>query len=244
MRWDFFIFIFSLLAIMVTDTAFRKSSLRKIFFEKNFPGTSKNWPYHTGLLVFCFKVKLSPVREYLNYYYNISNDWAIPEKSKQRGFRTYLFLKKYGSGSFRFVTSPLKILDKKAFFTLGNSVKLCYTPWKCQGQKPRQSFTLGNSVKLCNTLWSFLEIALLFQLTSRISTWYFSHYPRRFHVLNPPPCLDFSLSLFLSLLLKRWQEGRANHPRIKLWYRGEEVLMKKVFYLTHKENQGRKPRKY
>ena len=140
----------------------------------------------------------------------------------------------------------LDLLDsgQKAFFTLGNSVKLCYTPWKCQGQKPRQSFTLGNSVKLCNTLWSFLEIALLFQLTFRISTWYFSHYPRRFHVLNPPPCLDFSLSLFLSLPLKRWQEGRANHPRIKLWYRGEEVLMKKVFYLTHKENQGRKLRKY
>ena len=41
------------------------------------------------------------------------------------------FLKKYGSGSFRFfrfVTLPLKILEKKAFFTLGNSVKLCYTP--------------------------------------------------------------------------------------------------------------------
>ena len=38
MRWDFFIFTFSLLAIMVTDTAFRKSRLRKLtlfFYKKN-----------------------------------------------------------------------------------------------------------------------------------------------------------------------------------------------------------------
>ena len=90
MRWDFFIFIFSLLAIMVTDTAFRKSRLGKLILQKIFPGTSKNWPYHTDLLVFCFKFKLSPICEYLNYYYNITNDcWAIPEKSKEGGLRTY-----------------------------------------------------------------------------------------------------------------------------------------------------------
>ena len=53
---------------MVTDTAFRKSSLGKLFLEKIVPGTSKNWPYHTDLLVFCLKLKLSPVCEYLNYY--------------------------------------------------------------------------------------------------------------------------------------------------------------------------------
>ena len=28
----------------------------------------------------------------------------------------------------------------------------------------------------------------------------------------------------------------ANQPRLKLWYRGEEVLIKKVLHLTHKEN--------
>ena len=50
MGW--YLFIFSLLAIVVTDTAFRKSSLGKLFFEKIVPGTSKNWPYHTDLVVF------------------------------------------------------------------------------------------------------------------------------------------------------------------------------------------------
>ena len=27
-----------------------------------------------------------------------------------------------------------------------------------------------------------------------------------------------------------------NHPWMKLWYRGKEILIKKVFHLTHKEN--------
>ena len=57
---------------MVTDTAFRISSLGKRFLEKFIPGTSKN--YHTDLLVFCLKFKRSPVCEYLNYYYNVTND--------------------------------------------------------------------------------------------------------------------------------------------------------------------------
>ena len=31
--------------------------------------------------------------------------------------------------------------------------------------------------------------------------------------------------------------GRGtNHPWMRLWYRGEEVLVKKVFHLTDKEN--------
>ena len=91
LRWEFFLFTFLLLAIMVSDTAFRKSRLGKfIILEKIFPGTSKNWPYHTDLLVFCFKFKLSPICKYLNYYYNITNDcWSIPEKSKEGGLRTY-----------------------------------------------------------------------------------------------------------------------------------------------------------
>ena len=96
---------------MVTDTAFKKSRLGKLILEKILPGTSKNWPYHTDLLVFCLKFKLSPVCEYLNYYSNTTNDcWAIPEKSKQGGLRTYF--KKKNPGSLRFVTLPLEILDK------------------------------------------------------------------------------------------------------------------------------------
>ena len=51
MRCDFFIFIFSLLPIMVFDTAFRKSRLGKLILEKVLPGTSKNWSYHADLLV-------------------------------------------------------------------------------------------------------------------------------------------------------------------------------------------------
>ena len=81
MGWYFFIFTFSLLAIMVTDTVFRKSSLGKLFLEKIVPGTSKNWPYH-NLLVFCLKFKLSPVCEYLNYYYNVI---GLFQKNSNRG---------------------------------------------------------------------------------------------------------------------------------------------------------------
>ena len=77
---------------MVADTAFRKSSLGMFFLEKIVPGTSKHWPYHTDLLVFCLKFRLSPLCEYLSYYYNITNDCsAIPEKSKQGGLRTVFF---------------------------------------------------------------------------------------------------------------------------------------------------------
>ena len=91
MEWDFFNFILSLLAVMVTDTAFRTSSLGKLFLEKIVPGTSKHRPYQTDLLVFCFKFRVSPVCEYLNYYYNITNDsWVIPKKSEQ-GIQDILF---------------------------------------------------------------------------------------------------------------------------------------------------------
>ena len=101
---------------------------------------------------------------------------------------------------------PWQSRQNKAFFTLGNSVKLCNTFWKFQGQKPRfmrmqhdfffffwssikiqlfypwifwtrSSFTLGNTVKLCYTLWPPLKIALLFQLIPRISSWYFFNTP-------------------------------------------------------------------
>ena len=33
-EWDFFIFIFSLLAIMIIDTAFTRSNLGKLYIEK------------------------------------------------------------------------------------------------------------------------------------------------------------------------------------------------------------------
>ena len=72
------------------------------------PGTSKHCPYHTDLPVFCLRFRRSPVCEYLNYNYNVTNDyWAIPEKSKQDGLRTYFFEKKKKKPRiFRFVTLP------------------------------------------------------------------------------------------------------------------------------------------
>ena len=47
--------------------------------------------------------------------------------------------------------------------------------------------------------------------------------------------------LYICCLLKRVQfrmgaGGGASHFRMKLWYTGEEALIKKVFHLTHKEN--------
>ena len=59
---------------MVTDTAFRKSRLGKFILEKIIPGTFKNWPYHSDLIGFCLKFKFSLVCDYLNYYYNVTND--------------------------------------------------------------------------------------------------------------------------------------------------------------------------
>ena len=51
------------------------------------PSTSNHWPNHKDLLVFCLKFRLSPVCEYLNYYYKINNDyWAILEKIQTSGF--------------------------------------------------------------------------------------------------------------------------------------------------------------
>ena len=102
MRWDFFIFIFSQLAIMVTNTAFRKSRLGKLILQKIFPGTSKNWPYHTDLLVFCPKFKISLVCEYLNFFFLKKTSWISEVCEFTLG----------NSG------------QNKAFFILGNSVKL------------------------------------------------------------------------------------------------------------------------
>ena len=127
MRWDFFIFIFSLLAIMGTDTAFGKSRLGKFILEKILHDTSKNWPDHTDLLVFCLKFKLWPVCEYLNYCYNITNDcWAIPEKSKQGGLRTYF--KKKTLDLWGLSLYPWKFWTKQSFLYIWKFCKMVLPP--------------------------------------------------------------------------------------------------------------------
>ena len=69
------IFNFSLLTITVTDTAFKKSSLKNLFLKKVVAGPSNHWSFHIDLLGFCLEFRLSPVCEYPNYYYNIINDF-------------------------------------------------------------------------------------------------------------------------------------------------------------------------
>ena len=144
---------------MVTDTTFRNSRLGKLILEKTIPGTSKNWPYYTDFLVFCVKLKFSSVCDYLNYYYNITNDcWAIPEKPKQK-IEDISFKKSPSIFEVCYFTLG-NSRQNKAFFTLGNSPKLRYTPWKFQRQKLRlmkmhydfflitpknSTFKLGNS---------------------------------------------------------------------------------------------------
>ena len=51
----FFILVYQLLAIMATDTTYRKSSLENLFLKLVVRGTYKHWSYHTDLLVFCHK---------------------------------------------------------------------------------------------------------------------------------------------------------------------------------------------
>ena len=80
------------------------------------PGTSNHWPYHTDLLVFCLKFRIAPICEYLNYYYNITNDyWPIPEEIQAVWFEDILFWKKK-SEIFGFITLPLEILDKTKLY--------------------------------------------------------------------------------------------------------------------------------
>ena len=66
-------------------------------FQKVVPGTSNHWPYHTDLLFFCLKFRLSSVCQYLNCFYSMANDyWAIPEKTQTGQLeRTYLLKKNY-----------------------------------------------------------------------------------------------------------------------------------------------------
>ena len=101
------------------------------------PGTSNHWPYHKDLLVFYLKFRLEPVREYLNYYYNITNDyWTIPVNIQADGFYGHTILKKKALKFLGLSLYPWKFCTKQSF-TLANSVKLCYTLWKFQGQKRR-----------------------------------------------------------------------------------------------------------
>ena len=62
--------------------------------------------------------------------------WAIPDKIQTIGMVDILFWKLL-SGIFVFATLPLEIPEKTSFPPPRNSVKLCATPWKFQGQKPR-----------------------------------------------------------------------------------------------------------
>ena len=139
------------------------------------PGTFKDWPYHTDLLVFCLKFRLSPVFEYLNYYYNINNAyWVIPEKSKQKRVEDILFWKKK-RGIFRFVILPLEIPDKKKLYPWKFHKIVLQGSWKIQKPRPMETphgffITPGNSTSFSTDPSNFRVI--------------FLQDPQKFHVLN------------------------------------------------------------
>ena len=122
--------------------------------------------------------------------------------------------------------SKTKTHENSTCFYLHHPYKFNFCPWKF---RKIQTFTL---VKLCYTFWSSLEIALLFQLTPRISTWYFFNTPGNSMSSTPlspaPVWISSSLSLQSFWKGENFEEG-LNHPRMKLWFRGEEVLIKKFF---------------
>ena len=60
---------------MKTDTAFRNSSLEKLFLKVVVPGTSKHWSYRTDLLVFCLKFGIIYLSVRQLVLYNITNDY-------------------------------------------------------------------------------------------------------------------------------------------------------------------------
>ena len=77
----FFHFHFLTVGYMLTDTTFRKFYIEFFYKKAVVCRISKHWPYHTDLLVVRLKFRYSPVSGYLNYYYNITNDyWAISEQ--------------------------------------------------------------------------------------------------------------------------------------------------------------------
>ena len=75
------------------------------------PCTSSHWPYHKDLLVFRLEFRLSPVCEYLSYFYQIANDYlAIQENTQTGKFENILFEKK--PCNFLVCHFTLGILDK------------------------------------------------------------------------------------------------------------------------------------
>ena len=113
---------------------------------------------------------------YLNYHYKTTNDcWAITEKSKQEGLRTYLFLKKsldlWGLSLY-----PWNFWTHQSFLYPWNFCKIVFHPL----------ITPGNCT-------SFSVDPKNFNMT-------FLQYPRKFDVLKPTPpcpCLEFSLSIYI-----------------------------------------------
>ena len=95
---------------------------------------------------------------------------SYSRKNPNRMIWGHTFLKKKHD-IFGFITLPLEILDKAKFYA--NSVKLCFTLWKFQGQKWRL-------MEIQHFFWSILEIPLLYQSAPRISTWYFLNIPEKF----------------------------------------------------------------
>ena len=133
--------------MMVTNTVFRKSNLEDLFLKKVIPVTSNHCPYHTDLLVSCLKFSLWLVCEYPNYYYNITNDyWAIPEKIQEVEFEDILFWKK-NPEYFRFITLPLKILDKSKRIPWN-----CVTSFALEIPRPKIK-TYGNSTYFPDQSW-------------------------------------------------------------------------------------------
>ena len=111
-----------------------------------------------------------------------------------------------------------------------------YNTWKFQGQKPR----------LMKTHYDFFLISRkisFFTLLDKTKLYSWKFCKIDWHTLIiPENCTFFSWLLdFNMIFLVRsfWRggdfEGVANHPRMKLWFRGEEVLIKEVFHLTRQE---------
>ena len=63
--------------------------------KKVIPGTSKHWLYHKDLLVFCLRFRRSPVYEYLNYYYHITDDYYNIYISIYIHIRIYVYIHVY-----------------------------------------------------------------------------------------------------------------------------------------------------
>ena len=102
-----------------------------------------------------------------------------------------------GCWGYTFLKRPLKFLDLSLYpwnfqtkwsFTPGNSTKPCYTHWNFQGQTPRpieipRYFLLDHAWKFHFLFTNPLSFCILFL-----------QFSRKFHVLNPFPCLFFSWS--------------------------------------------------